>query len=72
MAYNSRGRTLSVSNIAVASPAGRERIIAGALPPAEKVGGKDNIAVGVAFGNTVCADNMNPGVVTILVERRTP
>lgn len=73
MAYNSRGRTLAVDNIAVALPAGRERTFAGGvLPPAEKVGGKDNIAVATAFGTTVCADNMTPGVTTILVERRTP
>lgn len=73
MAYNLKGRTVANDNIAVGAPAGRERTLAGGvLPPPERVGSKDNIAVATPFGNTVCADNMNPGVVTILVERRTP
>jgi hypothetical protein len=72
MAFNSRGRTLSNDNIAVGSASGRERTINAALPPAEKVGGGDNIAVGVPFPTTVCPDNMQRAVTTILVERRTP
>jgi hypothetical protein len=73
MAWNQRGRTLSNDNLAGGAASGRERTISGALPPAEKVGGKDNVAVGVPFPTTVCPDNIvTPGVTTLLVERRTP
>lgn len=70
MARNSRGRTLGADNIAVGAVSGTERTISGDIPPAEKVGGLDNIAVGSAFPTAVIADDQQVGVTTMLIERR--
>jgi hypothetical protein len=70
MARNSRGRTLGADNIAVGLISGTERTISGDIPPAEKVGGKDNIAVGSAFPTTIIPDNQQVAVTTMLIERR--
>ena len=72
MAVTKRARTVSNDNIAVGSASGTERIISGAAAPAEKVGGKDNLAVGVAFPTTVIADNHTVGVAAVGKERLTP
>lgn len=70
MARTSRGRTLGADNIAVGLVSGTEKISVGVLPPAEKVGGLDNIAVGSAFPTAIIADNQQSGVTTMLIERR--
>lgn len=70
MARNVRGRTQGADNIAVGSVSGTERTILGDIPPAEKVGGLDNIAVASAFPTAVIADNQQSGVTTMLIERR--
>lgn len=67
-----RARTCSQDNIAIGSVSGQERTLAGAAPPPEKVGGKDNIKVGGAFPTTVIADNQQVGQTTMPLERRTP
>lgn len=70
MARTLRARTVGADNIAVGSVSGQERTINGAAPPAEKVGGNDNIAVGSAYPTTIIADNQQVGVTTMLIERR--
>lgn len=70
MARNTRGRTLGADNISVGNVSGTEKIVVGVLPPAEKVGGLDNIAVGSAFPTTIIADDQQVGVTTMLIERR--
>lgn len=70
MARTLRARTCGADNVAVGLVSGQERTIAGAAPPAEKVGGKDNIVKGSAFPTTVIADNQQVGVTTMLIERR--
>jgi len=67
-----RGRTVGADNIAVGSIYGQERTIAGDVPPAETVGGKDHISVGSGgvFPTTIIADNQQVGVTTMLIERR--
>jgi hypothetical protein len=70
MANTNRGRKLNYDNIAVGVATGVERTIAGGtLPPAEKVGGLDNIATGVAFPTAVIADNSVVAVATAIGER---
>lgn len=64
-----RGRTVGRDNIAVALASGTERIILGAAAPSEKVGGKDNVAVGEAFPTAIIADNLASGVTTAVAER---
>jgi hypothetical protein len=70
MARTLRGRTVGADNISVGNISGQERTIAGAAPPAEKVGGLDNVAIGSAFPTTVIADDQQVGVTTMLIERR--
>ena len=70
MARNTRGRTLGADNLAVGSVSGTERTVSGDSPPAEAVGGKDNIAVGSAFPTAIIPDNQQVGVTTMLIERR--
>lgn len=70
MARTLRARTVGADNIAVGSVSGTEKIVAGVLPPTEKVGGLDNIAVGSAFPTAVIADNQQVAVTTMLIERR--
>ncbi len=72
MARTLRARTTGADNIAIGLVSGTEKVALGALPPAEKVGGLDNIAVGSAFPTTVIADNQQIGAVTMLIELRTP
>lgn len=69
MTVTQRGRVLSGDNIAVGSASGVERTIAGAAPPAEKVGGLDNIAVGSAFPTAIIADDQQVGVTTMTREK---
>lgn len=69
MANTVRGRKLNYDNIAAGSATGIERTINGAAPPAEAVGGKDNIAAGSAFPTTIIPDNQQAGVVTMIGER---
>jgi hypothetical protein len=71
MARTLRGRTTGHDNIAVGSVSGQERTISGAAPPAEKVGGLDNVAAGSAFPTSVIADDQQAGVTTMLIERRS-
>lgn len=63
-----RGRTISGDNIAVGSASGVERTT-GVAPPAEKVGGLDNIAIGSVFPTTIIADDQQVGVTTMLREK---
>jgi hypothetical protein len=69
MTVTKRGRVVSGDNIAVGSASGQERTIEGSAPPAEKVGGKDNIAIGSAFPTTIIADNQQVGVATMTREK---
>lgn len=69
MSVTLRGRVVSGDNIAVGAASGQERTISGAAPPAEKVGGKDNVSIGEAFPTTVIADNQQVGAVTMTRER---
>jgi len=69
MTVTQRGRVISGDNIAVGAASGQERTIAGAAPPAEKVGGLDNVAIGAAFPTAVIADNQQVGVVTMTREK---
>lgn len=64
MTVTLRGRIVSGDNIAVGNASGQERTIAGSAPPAEKVGGRDNPAVGRAFPTLVIADNIAVGSTT--------
>ena len=70
MARTLRGRTVGADNIAVGLVSGTEKTTVGILPPAEKVGGLDNVAVGSAFPTTIIADDQQVGVTTMLIERR--
>lgn len=69
MARTLRGRTTGYDNIAAGSVSGTEKVAVGVLPPAEKVGGLDNIAVAAAFPTTIIADNQQVAVTTMLTER---
>lgn len=69
MTVTKRGRVLSGDNIAVGSVSGQERTIEGAAPPAERIGGGSNIAVGSVYPTTVIADNQQVGVPTMTRER---
>jgi hypothetical protein len=64
-----RGRTVSGDNLAVGQASGTERTIAGSAPPAEKVGGKDNIAFASAHPTGNISDNQQVGVVTVAKEK---
>lgn len=70
MARTLRARTVGADNIAVGLVSGTEKTAVGILPPTEKVGGKDNLKVGVAYPTTVIADNQQVGVTTMPIERR--
>ena len=69
MAVTVRGRKLKYDNIVAGTATGTERTVAGDVPPAEKVGGLDNIKVGTAFGTTVIPDNSVVAVATAIGER---
>jgi len=69
MSTTLRGRTVSYDNIAVGAASGQERTISGAIPPAEKVGGLDNVKVAEAFPTANIADNQQKAVVTMAGER---
>ena len=64
MSSTLRGRTVGYDNAKVGGATGTERTISGSAPPAEKVGGKDNIAVGTAFPTLNIADNIVVGTAT--------
>lgn len=69
MTVTLRGRVVSGDNIGVGAASGVERTISGAAPPAEKVGGLDNIAIAAAFPTTVIADNQQVAAVTMTREK---
>lgn len=69
MATTLRGRTVGYDNILVGSAEGTERTISGSAPPAEKVGGRDNITIAKTFPTSNIADNQSVGVATIARER---
>lgn len=68
MSRTLRARTVGIDNIAVGQVSGTEKHVVGVLPPAEKVGGLDNVASGSAFPTAVIADNQQVGVTTMLKE----
>lgn len=78
------GRRTGVDNIAIGSAiTSKERTIDGALPPAKIVGGGEgaaganasghsNIAIGSNYPTANIPDDIQIGVVTLLIERPTP
>lgn len=68
MSVTLRGRTTAYDNIAAGSATGTERTIKASAPPTQKVGGKDNIAVGQAFATANIEDNYVQGTATLAGE----
>lgn len=70
MSVTLRGRVVSFDNLASGSASGTERTILNAAPPAEKVGGLDNIKSGSAFPTAVISDNIKHGSTSPTKENR--